>query len=270
MPISKFIDVDFARDKRYVQGYDRKHKPGLCAGAFGDSFDVISESRWKDEAAALASEKAGLSWLIKWILNQGNEGSCVGNAGTQAHQICQARAVGLDRVVQMSAISLYKQIGGGPNTGASVDDAIDRLGDTGLLPLDTPENRARFGSAVMPATGFYSKWPSDWKSTAAKFAGLEGYACRSVAEMVSALLKGMPVHVGRAGHSIVYVEPVYVDGQLCIDYVNSWGDWGFGKGSHDSGFGRDTARYYRESADWCYAYQAVDPSKWDWLFQGAA
>jgi hypothetical protein len=201
---------------------------------------------------------------VKWVLDQGNEGSCVVNAGAQAHMICQAKAIGLDRVVQMSAISLYKQIGSSPNSGAMVEDCIDRLADTGFLPLDTPENRARFGSHVMPPRGFHTRWPDGWKTTAAKFAGLEGFACDSVNEMVSALLRGMPVQVGRAGHSITYLEPTYEDGSLAIDYVNSWGDWGFAKGSQSSGFGRDTSRLYRESADWCYAFQAVDPSKWEW------
>ena len=263
---SEFVDVDFPSHERYVAGYSprfraRAHR--LCAGRFEDAFEIVPHSQWKSMADAL--EEFSLADLITRIFDQGQEGSCVGNAGTQAHQVMQAAMVGLANVTQMSAVSLYKQIGSSPNSGASVDDAIDRLGDTGILPLDNDQNRKRF-KHVFPATGFYSHWPDGWKETAGKFKGLQGHACQSVEEMMSALLRGMPVHVGRAGHSILYVRPRYDGSSLVIDYVNSWSeDWGFGLAGFKGGFGTDTARLYDESADWCYAYGALDPSQWTWL-----
>lgn len=259
-----FVDYDFTRDPRYVAGY-KPGAPDRLFASFGDSFDLIPEKDWRELAELLKKENAGLSSLVTRIYNQGNEGSCVGNAGAQAHEVMQAKLSGRDRVVAMSASSLYKQIGSSPNSGANVGDCIDAMRDVGILPLDTPDNKRRFAH-TMPHTGFRTPFPSGWKDTAAKFAGIEGYECESVNAMVSAMLRGMCVQVGRAGHSILYLDPVYDGSTLCIDYVNSWGDWGFAKGNMDTGFGRDTARYYRESADWCYAFAAPDPSKWDWLF----
>ena len=265
--MASFVDYDFTKDSRYVQGYTPGIPSGRCA-AFADSFALIPEKDWRELCEART--KASMAHLVTRIFNQGNEGSCVGNAGTQAHQVLQAKTLGKSAVVQMSAMSLYKQIGNSANSGAMVEDAIDRLNDTGILPLDNAANKGRFAH-TMSHTGFYQPWPSGWKDTAKKFSGIEGFACDTVAEMVSALFRGMPVHVGRAGHSIVYLDPVWLDGSLAVLYVNSWGnDWGGAGGSFKGGFGVDTARYYRESADWCYAYQAANPQAWEWAFGGAA
>lgn len=261
-----FVDVDFSTQSQYVPGYSPGDGRERVCGSFGDSFELIPEKDWKELANLLVSEKSGLSWLVTRIYNQSNEGSCVGNAGAQAHENMQAQLAGRDRVVPISAMSMYKQIGSSPNSGANVGTCVSRMNDTGFLPLDTDANKQRF-KHTMSHTGFRQSWPSGWKETAAMFAGIEGYECESVNAMVSALFRGMRVIVGRAGHSILYLEPFYDGSTLCIDYVNSWGDWGFGKGNMSTGFGRDTARLYRESADWCYAFAAPDPSKWNWLFE---
>lgn len=262
-----FVDYDFTTDPRYVAGY----APGIPSResrTFADAFELIPESQWRDLCEQ--RKAASMARLVTRIFDQSNEGSCVGNAGVQAHQVLQAKTLGKSSVVQMSAMSLYKQIGSSPSSGAMVEDAIDRLSDTGILPLDTAENKGRFAH-TMSHTGFRQSWPSGWKDTAKKFAGLEGFACDTVAEMVSALFRGMPIHVGRAGHSILYLDPVWLDGSIAVLYVNSWSEqWGSAAGSFAGGFGIDTARYYRESADWCYAYQAVNPVAWEWAWGGAA
>lgn len=267
MTIAPFVDVDFTHQPQYVLGYSPKYrsqKKPLKARSFGDSFPVLSRA---ERVAAYEERKAkrlSLAWLISRILNQGNEGSCVGNMGAQALEVLQAAAVGLDRVVGISASSIYKQIGRSPNSGSSVEDCIDRMHDTGALPRNTEANKARF-KHTQPDTGFNVPFPSGWKETAIKFSGLEGFWCDRPDEMLSALALGMPVGVGRDGHSILYIEDVYEGNDDFVDYVNSWGSWGFGKAEFVSGFGRDSRRLFSESADWCYAFQAADPSKWDWL-----
>lgn len=265
-----FIDVDFPNDPHYVPGYTRHGKSvyRTCAKrAFGDSFAVLNEADRRDAANEMAKAGGGLSRLIYTILNQLQEGSCVGNMGAQALMVLIAKLLGKDRAPLMSAISLYKQIGSSSNSGASVEDCIDRMSDTGLLPLDTPENRKLF-KHVMPATGFRTAYPTGWKDTASIFANVEGFWCDNVAEMETALAIGMCVGVGRAGHSILYLEPIYEGLTKFFDYVNSWGQWGFGKGDFSYGFGRDSSRLFNESADWCYAFQAADPAKWDWFTIG--
>jgi hypothetical protein len=265
-----FIDVDFPNQPQYVQGYVKKPRNVYRSASkriFGDAFPVLNETERRDAANEMQKAGGGLSRLITRIYNQSNEGSCVGNMGGQGCEVLEAKCVGKDRVVPISAMSMYKQIGSSPNSGASVEDCIDRMADTGFLPLDTPENKARF-KHTMSHTNFRQPWPSGWKDTAIIFANVEGFWCDTVAEMETALILGMPVGVGRAGHSILYLEPFYEGTTRFIDYVNSWGQWGFGKGDFSYGFGRDSSRLFNESADWCYAFQAADPSKWDWFTIG--
>ena len=184
-----FIDVDFTTDPRYVPGYSpkfRSHKKRFGAAVFGDSFEIIPESQWRELANESEKAGGGMENLITRIMNQGNEGSCVSNACAQAYEVLQAVLAGKDRVVPVSAMSLYKQIGSSPNSGAMVEDGIDRMNDTGFLPLDTPENKARF-PMTFPHTGFRTPYPSDWKTLAAKFAGIEGFWCNNKNEMFSAL-----------------------------------------------------------------------------------
>jgi hypothetical protein len=266
--ISDFIDVDFTHERQYVPGYSASYRSQArrpyAARAFGDTFAVLSREARRAAYEDRKANKLSLAWLISRVLNQGNEGSCVGNMGAQALEVLQAGMVGLDRVVGISASSIYKQIGSSPNSGSSVEDCIDRMHDTGALPRDTAENKARF-KHTQPDTGFRVPFASGWKETAALFSGLEGVWCDHPDEMLTALALGMPVGVGRDGHSILYIEDIYEGSDDFVDYVNSWGPWGFGKAEFASGFGRDSRRTFLKSADWCYAFQAADPSRWNWL-----
>lgn len=259
----KFIDVDLALEA------DRLGIPtGDCGTrAFGDPapcyedvVDVYPESDWKELSNLAQVEKASLAWLIVWVLNQQNEGSCVGNAFTQGLMTLIAKVFGKDLAIQLSAISCYKQIGSSPNSGAMVDDGLEAIQNVGILPLDTGENRARF-KHVMPATGFRTPWPDGWKETAANFKVAEAHVVRSVPGLITALLKGHPVVVGRAGHSILYLDVIYKGNELFVLYVNSWGNWGAAAGTLESGFGLDSLRLIRSSAGWAAALRTpVVPS----------
>lgn len=202
-------------------------------------------------ANAIQVAGGGCSQLVSRIYNQGNEGSCVANACSQAHEIIQAKQFGKANVVPLSAISLYKRIGRSPNSGAMVSDGLDEMSERGVLPLDTPENRTKFGAAVMPNTGFRTPYPTGWEATAKKFAGTEWFILESVNELVSALLLQMPVVVGRSGHSIAYCDVVYQGSDLMVKYANSWGNWG------ENGFGYDSMRLIRSSASWAFALRSV-------------
>ena len=266
--MSKFIDVDFPNDPKYIQGYTEenlKHYQKCMASLpkYADNFEVLSDSDLK-EAASQAAQVGGNARLVTRIYDQGQEGACVANAFSQGHQVCQARLGGKHRVVQLSAISLYKQIGSSPNSGANIGDAMERLEDTGVLPLNTSENKSRF-KHTMPNTGFRQPYPDGWKDTAKMFANCEMFVAESFQEAASAIARGRCVGVGRAGHSILYIDLIYDDG-WAFDYVNSWSeDWGFAKGDFQGGFGRDTRRLYNEACDWCVVFEGPDPSEWTWL-----
>ena len=255
----EFLDVDFTKDPRYVAGAlaDRCFRG---APNFADSIAVMSDS---EIAACVERMDAGeptCEQLVTRIFDQGQEGSCVANASSQALEIIQALQFGKENVVHLSAISLYKRIGSSAQSGAVVSDALDEIKARGVLPLDTPENRKVFGDAVMPNTGFREKYPDNWEATAAKFKGVEAFELRKIAELKTALCLRYPVVVGREGHSICYVRLMTRNGRLVVKYPNSWGSWGDVGGENDEfagGFGYDSESQIRKSANWAYALRTA-------------
>ena len=121
----RFVDVDLAAEARKL-GIAMGYRPSgrrfnsfqSKMAAYGDAYPVMPQAQREAEIERLDHE-GGIEFLIRWILNQGQEGSCVGNAGTQGQQVLLAKQFGIDRAIQLSAISLYKQIGSGPMSGLS-------------------------------------------------------------------------------------------------------------------------------------------------------
>lgn len=250
MPINpSFIDVDFARQPQYVKG-DLGVRPGFACANYEDSVEVIPESKWRDEVAAMDAAGGGCDLLVTRTYNQKNEGSCVANACSQANEIIQAKQFGKDRVVHLSAMSLYKRIGSGPNSGAMVSDGLDEMAERGVLPLDDEANKARF-KHTMPNTGWSNRYPEGWEETAKMFRAVEWFVINSRAGLITALLNQHPVVVGRAGHSICYCRPMYEGTKLFVKYKNSWGAWG------DDGYGYDSENLIRSSSGWAFALRAV-------------
>lgn len=251
-----FEDVDFTKFPQYVLG-DTGLREVYAAREYSEAAPVVSRDLWRALVDAMEEDGGGAERLVVEIKDQKNEGSCVGNAGTQAMQVIAARQLGKDRVTKLSACSLYQLIGRSPNSGASVSDCLDELVKTGCIPLDTPENRQQFGDVVMPAVGFHSKRPSGWQEVAAKFRLLEYWEVKGEEQLITALLNQHPVVVGRDGHSICYLRPMYRNGQLGVLYVNSWGSWGMPAAGFDSGFGWDSLSKVRSSARWAFALTSV-------------
>lgn len=256
----QFVDYDFSKDPRFVFGYKGIGDTGKFA-SYEDSQVIHPRDQWEAIAEKIQAEKAGTEWLVTRIYDQKNEGSCVANACSQANEIVQAKQFGKDRVVHLSAMSLYQRIGSGPNSGAMVSDGMEEMQSRGVLPLDNPENRAAYGDQVMPNTGWRTSKPSGWEATAKKFKAVECLVVRSTEGLASALLNGHPVVVGRQGHSICYCGVVFKNGRLNIAYANSWGGgssgWGSPLGEHQSGFGFDSESQFRQSAGWAFAVRSV-------------
>jgi hypothetical protein len=244
----QYVDVDFARQPEYVFG----DLGGAMCGfkRFEDSFPVWTPSKIAAVAERIDATDTGADQFVGRIYNQKNEGSCVGNASCQGIENLQGQTWGVDKIVPMSAISLYKRIGSSPNSGATISGAYRELTSRGALPLDTPENRARFGGKVMPHVGYYEPFPSDWEPTAAQFALDEAVLCNSVDAIFTAMGLRFPVLVGREGHSVLYVR--LLPGRRVL-YVNSWGEWGQAAGRHPYGFGVDTERQIKKSASYAVA-----------------
>jgi len=252
----KYEDVDFTKDPNFVFGDIQSPAFDTEFGVYEDSNSVMSESELR-EAAERQLEQGGAEEYVTRIYNQGKEGACVANASCQAHEIIQAKTFGLDNVIPLSSISLYKQIGRSASSGAMVSDGMKVMKSLGALPLDTPGNREKFGSVVMPNRGFRERYPSNWKETAKQFQIVEAHVVRSVEGILTALARQQPVIVGREGHSICYCCLRY-DRNWKTVYANSWGSkWGFGIGNFNGGFGTDTIGKIKKSARWAYVVRTI-------------
>lgn len=246
-----FTDVDFSQEPEFVPGVI--DAPDLYGSLpeYSRSVPILNEREIREAIEKMKDAGGGGSRLVTRIYDQGREGSCVANACCQAHEIVQAKQHGRHRVIPLSAISLYQRIGRSPSSGAIVREGVEELASRGALPLDTPENRERFGDKVMPNTGFYEKKPSNWEETAALLTSFEWHTLRNIWELLTALVNQDPVIVGREGHSICYAEPDY-GRDFEADYPNSWSErWG------RNGWGTDTRRQIEKSARWAAALRAV-------------
>lgn len=252
MPIDKrFIDVDFPTQGRPTG--DLGEKLSLGADKFGDNVKTLS----KDELIAIAQDPnyTGCENLITRVYDQNGDPSCTSNGTCQAHEIKQAQQFGKEHVIALSQLSLYKRVGTA-RSGSSVNENLKELLDVGVLPLDTPENRAKGFQHFGPEAG-YSRYslPSGWQETAKTFRGFEYYDVEGMQQFYTALALNFPVVYGRSGHAICAVRLMYENGKFIRKYVNSWGSWGTGGGDFDYGFGFDSER--AGGASWAFALRAV-------------
>lgn len=247
----RFLDVSFPDDPNFVFG-DLGISPfARTFAAYEDSEEMMTDSQCR-EAAEQQEVEGSLEWLIKRIFDQGQEGSCVGNAGTQGNMVIQAIQFGLENVIDMSAISLYQLIGRSAQSGAMVSAALDAMRDTGIIPLDTPENRARFGNIVMPHRGFKTRRPQGWQEIAKQFLTPEWDIIRTFQGLKTAAAKRKPIIVGREGHSILYIGLRWAN-RFLFPYVNSWREsWGMAMANFTGGFGIDSESQAKKSAVWAF------------------
>jgi len=264
----QFVDCDFRTFPQYVMGEVRPSPQAMqayldSATTYEDAVSLIPKSDWQTLSHDTQQAKSGLEYLINRIYSQGQEGSCVANASDQGVQVRWNFQLGLANFVDLAPISLYKLIGSSPMSGSMVSDALETLKQVGTLPLDTPENIKRFGAdACMPATGFYTRFPAKHKETAKSFRIDEYNVIRTFEGLVTSLLRGEPVVVGRNGHSILYLGILFIDGKMYFLYVNSWGKWGMAAGNFGYGFGLDSESVGRKSAGWAFSIRSVLVPSW--------
>lgn len=250
--LDHFVAVGYSKQKEFVYGCAGIGELETAKTFASTGIKLIPRNEWKALAAKRAEEKTSAAWLVTRIYNQKQEGSCVANACSQALEITQARQFGRDKVVPLSAISLYKRIGSSPGSGAMCAHGVREMQQRGILPLDTPENRKLYGDAVMPNTGFYEKYPDNWEATAAHLCADEVIVARNLDEMISGLFANWAAVVGRQGHSICYVDPTFRGESLFVPYPNSWDySWGQPYGYMRGGWGFDSESVARQSAGEC-------------------
>jgi len=201
------------------------------ASDFPDS-ELIPESQWDGLIQQLDRDGGWLERRLVEIKDQGQEGSCVSQSSTTAHQIIQALEWGDDQVRVLSAISVYRECAPGPNTGSNVGDVMRQMQKVGGIPsnrfdLAKADVSAGHYAATHPDVGYSKRPPTGWESTAANFRVDEWWRLPSLKHIVSASLKGFPVVGARSRHCICFVRWFLKSGKRVFCYVNSWGqDWG--------------------------------------------
>jgi len=206
---------------------------------FEDTYAIYPRSDWPD----LIRQNQSLRSLVLKIKDQKQEGSCASNATTQVLQVCWLQTFGFRAFVEFSPISIYRWVANSPNDGSTIDGNLRQLKEVGALPVRNTDSQGKLAIMGLPVghvlepTGYYQDFPSDWKSTAAFFQGIESLDIGSFDGMVSASLDGFAIVYGRAGHAICGVSPYQDGSKYGIDYANSWGNWG------DEGFGKDTESF---------------------------
>lgn len=252
----RWVDVELSKQPEYTFG---AIEPNLFAfSAYQDAVTELPDDIIDDTIDDIEANDTGLEHLITRMMNQGREGSCVAFACTQALQTIIAKELGKSEVIQLSPCSLYKRIGRSASSGATVSDGISEMTKRGILPLDTPANRDEYGAAVMPETGFSTRFPADWEQTAKHFRSLEYHVVTTTRGIWTALCNRCPVIVGREGHSICYTTPIRHRGQWAAQYANSWSTgWGFEDAGFPGGFGVDTINQVRKSANWAVVVRSA-------------
>lgn len=223
---SKWLDVDFGpaakKHGRMMGCLPRVEAPGTAGlPLYGDVRPIIPRSQWKE----LIRERMAKGWLqrklIKFCHDQNGEPSCTSNATVLQHTIKQAEQYGIANAVVLSPISVYRFVGS-PRSGSTLTGNMRRMLATGALPLDTPENRAKF-SHVHPHNGYSKPLPTGYESTANLFRNAEYADIDNFDELVSALLCGHSALYARNGHCILAVGLSYTSsGALVLEYMNSW------------------------------------------------
>jgi hypothetical protein len=107
------------------------------------------------------------------------------------------------------------------NVGGWGEEGLQFIVENGLCPVE-----------LWPANAIDRKYDTPANREAAKkFRVTEWWELvpRDMDQLVSVLLMGFPVAVGYNwwGHEVTAIEPVIIDGQICIRIRNSWGmSWG--------------------------------------------
>jgi len=172
------------------------------------------------------------------MLDQGQEGSCVGHGSCAAQML--ARSMSGQTVRHLSPTFIYSLIDGGSDNGAEPADAAMTLTTKGVCLMN------EFGEGEYLA----SKIPTGAYTTAERFKALEIYSCANFDEVVSAFLLGFsvfdtimvgarfdsldsdgvpPVAIGPGNHCTALGESLKQTstGLWVVEHRNSWGTaWG--------------------------------------------
>lgn len=264
----RYLDVDFFTEAGMIQRSlgcstprDLSYEPlGSEIPVYGDVDEVIPMEKWDDIMDEKDANETWLADLINICHDQDGEGSCVAEAFTGMHEDKQVETYGLDLFVPLSAASLYTRTGSSPGSGSTLSANFREMKQRGALPLNTPENTARF-KHTHRAVGFRAQLPQGWEETGQLFAFDEYVDIADIEQFGSAILKNQPVGYARAGHCIRAVKMFgrVRNNTLKIGYMNSWSlQWGSKVNRRISGgMGFDSLSTVRRVASGAIALRSI-------------
>lgn len=164
-------------EKRYLACLPKPEDTSLFC-AFGDKNPLVPESEWRD---------VDYSWADKdnWE-DQRNCSGCVGWSAVQLFRIAWALANPGLPIPKFSPAFVYGLINGGRDAGAMVYDSIKAMTEYGVSLKDH----------VPDGMIFRRNFPQAAFETAKRFRVSDGYLCRSLEEIDSALQLGFVVSIG--------------------------------------------------------------------------
>lgn len=232
----RFLDLEFHRQPEFVFGDTGAPDEGIF-GSYEDTPFMLTEGQVEDAVMKAAEQGGMMRRLVTRIYDQLRTSSCTCNAILQGHELTQAEQFGMDEVVHMAAMSLYRQITN-RDAGSNIGRAMETLAKVGALPLSNEANKARFEHTMENAV-WSERFPKGWEKTAAKFRAHEYYIVKTVEGFRSALCNGDPCIGGRDGHAVCYDDLLLDKGKFIYVYANSWnlrwGDKGHGFDSESKG-----------------------------------
>ena len=181
---------------------------------------LYDESEWEPRAAELEKTKSNLSSLAKLlgvpVLDQRNTNYCWVFGVLGAFMLL--RATQGQKAVRLSSASIGGPVTGFRNVGGWGRDSIVQLQTAGAVP-----------SELWADTDINPKlWTPENKAIAKNYTCPEWFNLqpRNLKQLVSLLLRGIPVAVGFDwwGHLVYAVDVVFVNGRIGIRIRNSWGD----------------------------------------------
>lgn len=187
----------------------------------------IEPKDWKDRARQNDENKTWPDDFANRFTKQGNSHECTTHSLIQQLEIAINRAAGTkDYATWLAPLSVYIEANPSKWGGANIQTVLRIAIERGVLPSHNgPQGigsqKNKFKVTLNESAGHneaefaggpwvsLSKLPAGWENTARHFAPIECINCDSREEMISLILHGIAVGVGRNGHAVPITKAVW-------------------------------------------------------------
>jgi len=256
------VDVELPEHDGYPPEAEEQDTDEAVFAAFGDTGRefpdafMVPENEWVSRIEEMWAKKL---WPINYLdrySHQGNSHECTSHSlayacemvwnrqrryphgdGPEANVRLPSSALGSS--VWFSPVSVYAEANPRQRGGANIQTVIGIAIDRGILP-SIVQPKYEFDHTMVTTCGGHDgtnqqdgSWPgwsgddfrngpSGWRETAKHFRPLECINPKNTAQVVSLLLNGCPVGVGRSGHAVTYGAIKLDRGRMYFAYPDSY------------------------------------------------